>query len=235
MPRLQQFFFRDKHDNRPPTSMPSTLVKICGLSTEATLAAALDSGADLVGFVFFPKSPRHVSLALARNLAAQARGRAEITALTVDADDAGFDAIIAAVEPDWLQLHGGEHPGRVRAIRRRTGRRVMKAVGVATAADLASVEAYAEAADMILFDAKPPKHAALPGGNGVSFDWSLLSGLDLRVPFMLSGGLTISTVENAIRTTGAPGVDVSSGVEREPGIKDAAKIHAFVEAARRAA
>jgi phosphoribosylanthranilate isomerase len=215
--------------------MHPTLVKICGLSTESTLAVALDAGADLVGFVFFPKSPRHVSLDQARLLAAQARGRAELVALTVNADDATLDAIMAAVMPDWLQLHGTEHPDRVRTIRRRTGRRVMKAIGVQTRADLVGIDAYTEVADRILFDAKPPKHAALPGGNGLAFDWTILSGLDLRVPFMLSGGLTISTVEDAIRMTGTPGVDVSSGVEREPGIKDAAKIHAFVEAARRAA
>ncbi len=212
---------------------PSVLVKICGLSTPDTLAAALDGGADLVGFVFFPPSPRDIAPLDARKLAAQARGRAEIVALTVDADDAMLDAIMEAVEPDWLQLHGRESPERVHAIKARTGRRIMKAIGVSSRADVAGAQAFADVADRILFDAKPPKEADRPGGNGQSFDWTILAGLDLRLPFMLSGGLTLDNVGDALRLTAAPGVDVSSGVERAPGIKDAARIAAFIEAVRR--
>ena len=208
------------------------LVKICGLSTPETLAAALDGGADLVGFVFFPASPRHLAFADARTLADQARGRAETVALTVDPDDAVLDAIMASVRPDWFQLHGRESPERLRAIKARTGARIMKAVGVSGQADLPSAVAFAEVADRILFDAKPPKHAATPGGNGRAFDWTILSGLDLPVPFMLSGGLTVENVGEALRLAGAPGVDVSSGVERAPGIKEIGRIHAFIDAVR---
>ncbi len=209
-------------------------VKICGLSTLPTLEAALDAGADMVGVVFFPPSPRHLALEAARRLAAYARGRAAIVALTVDATDDELDAITEALRPDWLQLHGREPPDRVRAVRDRTGGRVIKAVGVSSPDDVgAALATYADAADRILFDAKPPKGAVLPGGNGQAFDWAVLGGLDLPASFMLSGGLTIDTVAEALRLTGAGAVDVSSGVERAPGVKDPDRIRAFIETARR--
>ena len=208
------------------------LVKICGLKTPDTLAAALEAGADMVGFVFFPKSPRHIDLATAETLGQQADGRALKVALTVDADDATLAAIIAALHPDLLQLHGHETPERVAAIRARFGLPVMKAIGVAKADDLKDVAAFAAVSDRILFDAKPPKDAAHPGGNGLAFDWSLITGLDLSIPSMVSGGLDPANVAEALRRTGAQGVDVSSGVETAPGQKDPAKITAFVQAAK---
>ncbi len=208
------------------------LVKICGLSTVETLAAALDVQADRVGFVFYPKSPRHVSIDSAKTLAAMARGRAAIVALTVDAEDEFLEAIVKAIDPDMLQLHGGESPDRVAAIRARFGRPVIKAIGISTAHDLAAASDYAAVADELLFDAKPPSGAKLPGGNGVAFDWRILAALDLDVPFMLSGGLAPGTVGEAVRITRAPAVDVSSGVESAPGIKQPELIAAFVAAAR---
>ena len=208
------------------------IVKICGLKTPETLAAALDAGADMVGFVFFPKSPRHIDLATAEVLGRQAQGKALKVALTVDADDAALAAIVAALNPDLLQLHGHESPERVAAIRARFGLPVMKAIGVAHADDLKDVQAFAAVADRLLFDAKPPKDAAHPGGNGLAFDWSLLTGLDLSIPSMVSGGLDPANVAEALRRTGAAGVDVSSGVETAPGQKDPAKITAFVRAAK---
>ena len=208
------------------------LVKICGLKTPETLAAALDAGADMVGFVFFPKSPRHIDLTTAETLGRQAAGRALKVALTVDADDTALAAIIAALHPDLLQLHGHETPDRVAAVRARFGLPVMKAIGVATADDLKDVQAFAAVSDRILFDAKPPKDAAHPGGNGLAFDWSLITGLDLSIPSMVSGGLDLANVAEALRRTGAQGVDVSSGVETAPGQKDPAKITAFVQAAK---
>jgi phosphoribosylanthranilate isomerase len=210
------------------------IIKICGLSTAPTLGAALDAGADMVGFVFFDRSPRHVTLDQARALARLGRGRAEIAALTVDATDAALSAIIAAASPDYLQLHGRETPQRVAEISRLFGRPVIKAIGVSNAGDLAAAAAYADLADRLLFDAKAPKDARLPGGNGVAFDWRLLAGLDLARPYLLSGGLDAENVAQAIAMTGARGVDVSSGVERAPGIKDVAKIEAFIAAARAA-
>ena len=208
------------------------IVKICGLKTPETLAAALDAGADMVGFVFFPKSPRHIDLATAEGLGRQAQGKALKVALTVDADDAALAAIVAALNPDLLQLHGHESPERVAAIRARFGLPVMKAIGVAHADDLTDVQAFAAVADRLLFDAKPPKDAAHPGGNGLAFDWSLLTGLDLSIPSMVSGGLDPANVAEALRRTKAQGVDVSSGVETAPGQKDPAKITAFVRAAK---
>ncbi|MBS7803106.1 phosphoribosylanthranilate isomerase [Rhizobiales bacterium TNE-4] len=208
------------------------IVKICGLKTPETLAAALDAGADMVGFVFFPKSPRHIDLATAEVLGRQAQGKALKVALTVDADDAALAAIVAALNPDLLQLHGHESPERVAAIRARFGLPVMKAIGVAHADDLKDVQAFAAVADRLLFDAKPPKDAAHPGGNGLAFDWSLLTGLDLSIPSMVSGGLDPANVAEALRRTRAQGVDVSSGVETAPGQKDPAKITAFVRAAK---
>lgn len=210
------------------------LVKICGLSTLETLDAALDAGADLVGFVFFPPSPRHVSFEDARMLAARIGTRAQRVALTVDADDALLAEIIAALAPDLLQLHGKESPERVSDVKSRFGRPVMKAIAVSTRADLDAASAYARVADRLLFDARPPRAATRPGGLGRPFDWRLLEHFDHALPFMLSGGLDIDNVGEALRITRAAGVDVSSGVERRPGEKDPAKIHAFVRAARAA-
>ncbi|HVZ13414.1 MAG TPA: phosphoribosylanthranilate isomerase [Bauldia sp.] len=210
-------------------------VKICGLSTEETLDAALAAGADMVGFVFFPRSPRFVSTAVATRLADRARGRAEIAALAVDLDDAELSAIVDAVAPDWFQLHGRESAERVADIRRRFKRRTMKAIGVATESDLGAAEDFAAVADMLLIDAKPPKDATRPGGNGAPFDWSVLRGFAPGVPYLLSGGLTPGNVAEAIHVTGATGVDVSSGVETTPGRKDPALIRAFIANARAAA
>jgi len=210
----------------------SPLVKICGLSTLASLDSALAAGADMLGFVFFQKSPRNVSLTTARALAERARGRAAIVALTVDADDATLDAIIGSVNPDVLQLHGRETQARVAAIRLRYGRAVMKAVGVAARADLAAAAPFESVADYLLIDAKPPRDAPLPGGNGLPFDWRLAADFRPATPWLLSGGLDPQNVGEAVARTGARGVDVSSGVESAPGVKDEAKIAAFVAAAR---
>jgi phosphoribosylanthranilate isomerase len=210
------------------------VIKICGLSTPATLDAALDAGADMVGFVFFPKSPRHLDWAKARDLGRQARGRAKIVALSVDADDGALKRIVEALSPDLMQLHGRETPERVKRIGELCGSLTMKAIGVATRADLAQADAYAGAADILLIDAKAPKDAALPGGNGRPFDWSLTRDFHAPVPWLLSGGLDPLTVEAAIALSGACGVDVSSGVESAPGVKDEARIRAFIAAARRA-
>lgn len=210
------------------------LIKICGLSTPETLEAALAAGADMVGFVFFEKSPRHIDDDLAARLGAQVSGRARKTALSVDADDARLDAIVAALAPDGLQLHGKESPERVAAVKARYGLPVLKAIGVSDAADLERAAAYRGVADWLLLDAKPPKDAAHPGGNGVTFDWTLLKHLDRTLPFMLSGGLDPANVAEAIRISTPDGVDVSSGVEDRPGVKNPDKIRAFVETARQA-
>ena len=213
--------------------MTDLVIKICGLSTPETLAAALDAGSDMVGFVFFPPSPRNLTPAAARELAAPARGRAERVALSVDADDALLDAIVAALDPDWLQLHGRETPERVAQVKARYGRPVMKAVGIAVAADLAKALPYEGVADRLLFDAKPPPGAVLPGGNGLPFDWRLLEGRPDR-NWMLSGGLNPDNVSTAMATLDPPGLDVSSGVERAPGIKDPDLITSFIARARAA-
>ncbi|UPT95928.1 phosphoribosylanthranilate isomerase [Bradyrhizobium barranii subsp. apii] len=210
----------------------SLLVKICGLSTRETLETALDAGADMVGFVFFPPSPRHVSLELGRDLGRQVKRRALKVALTVDADDATLDNIMDALSPDILQLHGKESVARLRDIKQRFGRPVMKAVPVATAADLAVLPGYTEVADRILFDARAPKDATRPGGLGAAFDWHLLENLELKLPYMVSGGLDAHNVAEALRVTGAGGVDVSSGVESASGVKDPEMIKAFIRAAR---
>lgn len=210
------------------------IIKICGLSTPETLEAALDAGADMVGFVFFSKSPRNVSLEQARELGDQAHGRVRIVALCVDAEDKTIEDIIIALRPHLLQLHGQETSARVATIRRRFGAPVMKALGIRSTSDLAQIPAYAAVCDHLLFDAKPPNDAALPGGNGVAFDWSLLQGLDLALPAMVSGGLNAGNVARAIQITGLRGVDVSSGVETAPGIKDAELIAGFVRKARAA-
>jgi phosphoribosylanthranilate isomerase len=211
------------------------LVKICGLSTPETVDAALEAGADMIGLVFFPPSPRFVTPEQAAPLAARARGRAAVTVLTVDMDEAGIAAIVDAVRPDWLQLHGHESPEQVAALRRRFGLPAMKAVGIREAADLAAVAAYRGVADRILLDAKPPKGATRPGGNAIAFDWAILDGFDPGLPWMLSGGLDPGNVGEAVARTRPPGVDVSSGVETAPGLKDAGLIAAFVKAARGAA
>ena len=211
--------------------MPLT-VKICGRSTRETLDAALQAGADMVGFVFFPPSPRHISLESAGVLGKQAKGRAVKVALTVDADDATLANIVETLRPDILQLHGKETVARLRDIKQQFGLPVMKAIPVATAADLAPLAGYAAVADRILFDARAPKDATRPGGLGAVFDWDLLKDLDLRLPFMVSGGLHAGNVAEAIRVTRAGGVDVSSGVERAPGVKDPDLIRDFIRAAR---
>ncbi len=213
----------------------SLIVKICGLKTPETLDVALDAGADMVGFVFFPPSPRNLSIDAAGALGARVKGRAGKVALTVDADDALLAEIVAALSPDLLQLHGKETPERVAAIKTKFKLPVMKALAVETGSDLAAVTPYLNAADRILFDARAPKDATRPGGLGMPFDWHLLENLDLALPYMLSGGLTPDNVAEALRITHAPGVDVSSGVERAPGEKDADKIRAFIRAAREAA
>lgn len=212
-----------------------SVVKICGLSTSETLDAALGASADMVGFVFFPKSPRHLSYEQAADLSGQVRGRAAIVALLVDPDDAVVEATLQAAKPDMLQLHGSETPERVAEIRARFGRPVMKAVGIAAPEDITRAESYRDVADRLLLDAKPPADPkALPGGNGLSFDWRLVAALDPALPFMLSGGLDPDNVGTAIALTGARAVDVSSGVESRPGQKDPARIEAFIRAARAA-
>ncbi len=206
-------------------------VKICGLSDAASVLAAAEAGARYIGFVFFAKSPRNVSVAQARELALAAPMGVAKVALVVDASDAELDAICAEVPLDMLQLHGHESPARVAQIRARYGLPVMKALGVARAEDLAQIAAYEAVADQILLDAKAPEGAALPGGNGLAFDWRLVAGYTFQKPWMLAGGLTPENVAEAIRLTGARQVDVSSGVEARAGVKDLARIKAFLAAA----
>ncbi len=207
-------------------------IKICGLSQARHVRAAVDAGATYVGFVFFAKSPRNVSIAQAAQLAnIVAPGIAKV-ALTVNADDATLDAIIGGVGLDMLQLHGNESPERVAQVRTRYGLPVMKAVGVRDEADLPALQDYARVADQLLVDAKPPTGGDLPGGNGLAFDWRLIAGRRWPVPWMLAGGLTAENVAEAIRLTGARQVDVSTGVETAPGVKDERLIAAFAEAAQ---
>ena len=209
-------------------------VKICGLNDAAGYDAAVAAGADYIGFVFYPPSPRAVSPAQAAALAARHQGGPRRVGLLVDATDAEIEAILAAVPLDILQLHGDETPNRAAAVRLRFGLPVMKALGIAEAADLAQLARYAPVVDMFLLDAKPPPGAALPGGNAASFDWTLLAGQAIPRPWLLAGGLTPGNVAAAIGLSGAPGVDVSSGVELARGVKDPARIHAFIQAARSA-
>ncbi len=211
------------------------LIKICGLKTPEALDVALEAGADMVCFVFFPPSLRNVGSNVARALGERVRGRAKKVALSVDASDDELAAAIEALKPDMLQLHGRESPDRLATVRARFGLPVMKALPIAERADLAAIRLYAGVADRLIFDARPPRDATRPGGLGRSFDWRLLEGLNPGVPFMLSGGLDPGNVAEALRITQAPSVDVSSGVERAPGEKDLDKIRAFISTARRAA
>lgn len=213
----------------------SHTIKICGLSTRESVNAALAAGADMIGLVRYPRSPRHVSLEVGRALGAAAKGRAIVVALTVDPDDAELDDIMQSLAPQLLQLHGHESVERVAEIRARVGIPVMKAIGIAGREDLDVIPAYAAVSDRILLDAKPPKDgSALPGGNGLAFDWQLIDALDPGLDFMLSGGLNPDNVGQAIGLTGVCGIDVSSGVEIAPGVKDPERIAAFVQAARAA-
>lgn len=205
-------------------------VKFCGLTRPEDVAAAAAAGAAYAGFVFFARSPRNLTVAAARELALAVPPGIAKVALTVNAGDAELDAILAAVPLDLLQLHGSEPPDRVAAVKARTGLPVIKAVGLAGPEDLAAIDAFTGVADMLLVDAKAPKGAALPGGNGIAFDWRLIAGRRWPLPWMLAGGLTPENVAEAVRLTGAPQVDVSSGVESAPGVKDAGKMAAFAAA-----
>jgi phosphoribosylanthranilate isomerase len=209
-------------------------VKICGLKTPQALDVALEFGADLVGFVFFPPSPRNLGLEAARMLGERVHGRAGKVALTVDATDETLLDIVNALKPDMLQLHGKETTERVITVRTRFGLPVVKALPIAERSDLSPIRVYAKVADRLIFDARAPKEATRPGGLGTPFDWTLLAGVNPGIPFMLSGGLDAGNVAEALRITRAPGVDVSSGVERAPGEKDPAKIREFIRAARAA-
>ena len=213
----------------------SVLIKICGLSTPDALDAALDAGADMVGFVFFEPSPRHLGLGAARTLGERVRGRAKKVALTVDASDDELARLIEALAPDLLQLHGRETPERVVVVRTRFGLPVMKALPIARREDLAPIRIYDKLVDRILFDARAPREATRPGGLGQPFDWHLLENLDQNLSFMLSGGLDAANVAEALEITRAPAVDVSSGVEHAPGVKDPDKIRVFIRAVRAAA
>lgn len=205
-------------------------VKICGLKTPETVAAALTGGASHIGFIFFPKSPRYVEPDVAGELRRQASGRALAVAVTVDADDAFLERIVRDVAPDMLQLHGKESPARVTELKNRYGLPVMKAFALSQTEDLTQVDPYRGIADRFLFDAKPPKGSELPGGNGVSFDWKILTGIDPSVDYLLSGGLNAANIAEALRLANPPGIDISSGVESAPGVKDVGLIRAFFDA-----
>lgn len=209
-------------------------VKICGINTPAAAETAGAAGADMIGLVFYPPSPRAVTPAQAATVAARVADGVGKVGLFVDPDDASIDAVLSAVPLDLLQLHGAETPERLAEIRRRFAVPVMKAVKIAGRADVARADAYSAAADRLLFDAKPPKDmaGALPGGNALAFDWQLLAGRDWPLPWMLSGGLDARNVAEAVRISGARAVDVSSGVEDRPGVKNPDKIRAFVAAAK---
>lgn len=207
--------------------------KICGITTIDALDAAIAGGARYVGFVVYPKSPRHLSRDKLAALAARARGQVETVVVTVDADDELLTAVAAYAQPDWIQLHGREGPGQVAQARQFAREGIIKAVGIAQAADLAAVAAFEPVADMLLFDAKPPA-GGLPGGNALAFDWAILAGRRVDRPWLLSGGLNPENVAQAITASGAALVDVSSGVEAAPGLKDPGKIARFLAAARSA-
>lgn len=214
--------------------MSQRLIKVCGIKDDQALDAALAAEADMIGFVFHERSPRHLSFERAFSLATRMGSRARRVALTVDADDGSLDAIVAAARPDILQLHGKETPERVATVRRRFGLPVMRALPVGSRQDLAGIAAFDAVADYLLFDAPAPATSPRPGGNGATFDWTLLGGVVMRTPWLLAGGLNAANVANALAITGADGVDVSSGVERAPGVKDVSMIAAFVMAARNA-
>lgn len=208
------------------------LIKICGLSTPETVLAALENRAHLVGFIFFPKSPRHVGVAQAASLRGLAKGQAMAVAVTVDASDDQLDEIVTGMRPDVLQLHGHETPERVRDVKARFGLPVIKALSISDAKDLEAVADYVGVANKLLLDAKAPKGSLLPGGNGVTFDWNLLTTLDPNLDYMLSGGLNAANVGQALTLTHAPGIDISSGVESAPGVKDVGMINEFFAAVR---
>lgn len=208
-------------------------VKICGLSTPEAVRAALDGRAAFIGFMFFAKSPRDIAPDLAARLAAPVRGRAKVVAVTVDPDDAALDRITAILKPDLIQLHGGETPQRAAQIAARTGAGVIKALPVSESRDLDAANAFDGLVDHLMFDAKPPKDADRPGGGGAAFDWTLLSGRRFERPWFLAGGLDPWNLAEAVRASGAPLIDVSSGVERGAGLKDPGLISAFLDAARR--
>jgi len=207
-------------------------IKICGLKSDEAVAAALESGASHIGFIFFEKSPRHISIEEAARLREAARGKALAVAVTVDADDATLDAIVSGMKPDILQLHGHETADRIRELKSRHGLPVIKALSIREASDLDLIKTYLGVADRFLLDAKPPTGADLPGGNGVAFDWTILTSLDANVDYMLSGGVNAGNIASAFRLARPSGVDVSSGVESAPGEKDPEKIRAFFRAVR---
>ena len=211
-----------------------TEAKICGLSTPEAVRAALDGGAAFIGFMFFDKSPRNIAPDLAARLAAPARGRAKVVAVTVDPDDASLDRIAAVLKPDLIQLHGAETPQRAAQIAARTGAGVIKVAPISESADIDRARAYDGLVDHLMFEGKPPKDADRPGGIGASFDWTLLAGRRFERPWFLAGGLDPWNLAEAVRLSGAPLVDVSSGVERGAGLKDPGLISAFLDAARRA-
>lgn len=209
------------------------IIKICGIKTPDILEAAIDAGADMVGFMHFARSPRHVDIETLQTLISEARGRVETCVVLVNPDNSCVMEV-AALSPDWIQLHGPETPHRVEAVREEAGIAVMKVVSIGGADDVASVASFADAADRIMLDTKAPKGADRPGGLGTTFDWTLLKGLDPDQPFVLAGGLKPETVADAIRAVRPMGVDVSSGVESAPGVKNAKLIRAFIENARKA-
>ncbi|MBZ9807219.1 MULTISPECIES: phosphoribosylanthranilate isomerase [unclassified Mesorhizobium] len=209
-------------------------IKICGLKTDQAMAAALAGGASHVGFIFFAKSPRYVEPAEAGRLREAARGKALAVAVTVDANDAFLGEIIDRMRPDMLQLHGSETPERVAELKARYGLPVIKALPLSEAADLERIKPFVGVADRFLFDAKPPKGSELPGGNGVAFDWRILAGLDAGLDYMLSGGLNAANIGDALRLASPPGIDISSGVESAPGVKDPALIEQFFRAVKAA-
>jgi len=211
-----------------------TQAKICGLSTPETVRAALDGGAAFIGFMFFDASPRNIAPDAAGRLAAAVRSRAKTVAVTVDADDAALDRIVAHLKPDLIQLHGRETPARAREVAKRTGAGVIKVLSVSESRDLDAARDFESVVDHLMFDAKPPKDASRPGGLGASFDWDILTGRRFERPWFLAGGLDPWNVTEAISRTRAPLVDVSSGVERGAGLKDPALISAFLDAVRRA-
>lgn len=211
-----------------------TLSKICGLTTPGTLAAALEGGAAFVGAVVFPKSPRHITPVDAATLFAAARGRARVVAVVVDADDALLQEIARDLKPDLIQLHGSETPERAEQVRALTGAGIIRALPIRRVGDFAAADAWEPVVDHLMFDARPPEGSDLPGGVGASFDWTLLEGRNYARPWFLAGGLTPSNVAGAVRISGAPMVDVSSGVESAPGVKDEGRIAAFLEAVKSA-